>query len=219
MESDTPLAAASIILGTRTQPEALHIGCESAMNPLAHPHAPQSVCNLRSLLFQHELIYWNRQPLFLTVLSGLSAGHYTDDTPTWNGQLLHNELHPWWDSSQRVLHTVVEQEWVQRQAARVDDGCYQILGVMEERQGTHVPAERHDYFTFNCSRPILDKNTSWCQRIQFMSNLTKKVWHIYSFTQHNKSTYQPKCVQVVSEKLIIKPQPKVTPKKQALTAT
>lgn len=32
-------------------------------------------------------------------------------------------------------------------------------------------------------------------------------------------TYQPKCVQVVSEKLNIKPQPKVTPRKQALTAT
>lgn len=165
-ESDTSLAAASIILGTTTRPEALHIGCESAMNPLAHAHAPQSGCNLRSLLFQHELIYWIRQPPFSTVLSGLSAGHYTDDTPTWNGQLLHNELHPWWDSSQRVLHTVVEQEWVQRQAARVDDGRYQILGVMEERQGTHVPAERQDYFTFNCSRPILGKNTSWCQRMK-----------------------------------------------------
>lgn len=32
-------------------------------------------------------------------------------------------------------------------------------------------------------------------------------------------TYQPKCVQVVSETLNIKPQPNVTPRKQALTAT
>jgi hypothetical protein len=36
---------------------------------------------------------------------------------------------------------VVEKEWVQRQAAGVNDGCHQVLGVVEERQGAHVPAK------------------------------------------------------------------------------
>lgn len=60
--------------------------------------------------------------------------------PTWNGELLHDELHPGGDGGQRVLHAVVEEEGVQRQAVRVDDGRHQVLGVVEEGQGAHVPA-------------------------------------------------------------------------------
>lgn len=37
---------------------------------------------------------------------------------------------------------MVEQEGVQRQAVRVDDGRHQVLRVMEEGQRAHVPAQK-----------------------------------------------------------------------------
>lgn len=68
---------------------------------------------------------------------------------TWDSQLLHGELQPRGDGGQRVLHTVIEEEGVQRQAVRVDDGRYQVLRVMEERQRAHVPGERRtEYVSF-----------------------------------------------------------------------
>ena len=60
-------------------------------------------------------------------------------TPTWNQHLLHGELHPGGHGSQGVLDAVVEQEGVEGQAAGVDDGSHQVLRVVEEGQGAHVP--------------------------------------------------------------------------------
>lgn len=58
---------------------------------------------------------------------------------TWEEEFLDHELYPWGRGCYSILHTVVQQEGIQGQATRVNDGRHQVLGVVEEGQGTHVP--------------------------------------------------------------------------------
>lgn len=54
---------------------------------------------------------------------------------------------------------MIEEERVQGQVVRVDDGRDQVLGVMEERQGAHVPGEEQMVSTSGTKNTLLFRLT------------------------------------------------------------
>ena len=96
-------------------------------------HFKTTICNHFSSMF----IYTHAK---IQLYHGSNRGK-NQTRPTWNHHLLYGELHPWGHCSQGVLDAVVEQKGVEGEAAWVDEGRYQVLRIVEERQGAHVPVD------------------------------------------------------------------------------
>lgn len=117
------------------------------------------------------------------------------ERPTWEEELLQRELHPGGEGGQVVLEAVVEQEGVQREAARVVDGCHQILRVVKKGQGAHIPAEGGKEGTFS-----------------------RAGGSVPALPGPSLPFYHPKWRQAERPALSSSPQPKAKPRKQARTA-